>query len=505
MANTTIKRIGLILIVCLITLTAGIYLGDSAKACAATKCYTIGTSNVQVYSNTGLTKKYGTIFSSDEITVNSVTDRYCKVTYPITRGTKTGYISTYKILTKTIGNSYTSRAKITTYRRANNKNSYGYVAKGDSVKVLGVSGSYTQVKYPVSGGYKYAFIRTSDLNLHVLPSVASSSNIPNGTYKLMSAINNRFVIDIDGASLSDSANVQLYEDNETNAQKFIFTKQADGYYTISNVNSKKLLDCSGAGKTNGTNIQQYTPNNTSAQRWKVTSVGNGYYTLSCKCNGLFIDAAGGIGTNGTNIQMYAANGTLAQRWKLIPTSASSQSNTAQKIVDFELSQIGIGDSKGNNNVIYNTWYYGRPVSGNGYAWCMAFQSYCANQMGVLNSAIPKTASCAEAVKWYKNKGQFQAGQYYGGSYTPKAGDLVFYYNGSFCHVGMITSAPVNGFLQTVEGNIICSDGNYKVVQFTKNNKRTVNNSYVYGYGTNEFADSGFIESKNRLLILDVFY
>ncbi|RKI41769.1 CHAP domain-containing protein [bacterium D16-51] len=262
-----------------------------------------------------------------------------------------------------------------------------------------------------------------------------------------------------------------------------FTKQADGYYTISNVNSNKLLDCFGAGKANGTNVQQYASNNTSAQRWKVTSVGNGYYTLSCKCNGLFIDAAGGIGANGTNIQMYAANGTLAQRWKLVPTNASSQSNTAQKIVDFELSQIGIGDYKGNNNVIYNTWYYGRAVSGNGYAWCMAFQSYCANQMGVLNSAIPKTASCAEAVKWYKNKGHFQAGQYYGGSYTPKAGDLVFYYNGSFCHVGMITSAPVNAYLQTVEGNIICSDGNYKVVQFTKNNKRTVNSSYVYGYGT----------------------
>lgn len=298
MADTILKRIGLKRIVCLLTLAAGICLGVSAKAGAATKCYTIGTSNVQVYSNTGLTKKYGTIFSSDEITVNSVTDRYCKVTYPIARGTKTGYISTDKILTQTMGNSYTSRAKITTYRRASNKNSYGYVAKGDSVKVLGASGSYTQVKYPVSGGYKYAFIRTSDLNSNILPSAASSGSISNGTYKLISAINNHYVIDIDGASLSDFANVQLYEDNGTNAQKFIFTKQADGYYTISNVNSNKLLDCFGAGKANGTNVQQYASNNTSAQRWKVTSVGNGYYTLSCKCNGLFIDAAGGIGANG---------------------------------------------------------------------------------------------------------------------------------------------------------------------------------------------------------------
>ena len=53
-------------------------------------------------------------------------------------------------------------------------------------------------------------------------------------------------------------------------------------------------------------------------------------------------------------------------------------------------------------------------------------------------------------------------------------------------MGMITAAPVNGYLQTVEGNIQCSDGNWKVVRFTKNSKRTVNSSYVYGYGTPKY-------------------
>ncbi|MBR1740338.1 MAG: CHAP domain-containing protein, partial [Lachnospiraceae bacterium] len=82
--------------------------------------------------------------------------------------------------------------------------------------------------------------------------------------------------------------------------------------------------------------------------------------------------------------------------------------------------------------------------------------------------------------------QFKYSQYYGGNYTPKAGDLVFYtenYGTLSCHVGMITGAPVNGYLQTVEGNILCSDGNWKVVRFTNNAKRTVSNSYVLGYVT----------------------
>lgn len=440
MKKILFRKCSLAILVCVLALATGFWFGHAVKASAAVKCYTIGTANVQVYSNTGLTSKYGTIFPSDEITVQKVTDRYCKVTYPIARGTKTGYISTGKILTKTIGNSYTSREKITTYRRASNNNSYGYVAKGDSVKVLGASGNYTQVKYPVSGGYKYAFIKTTDLNAYILPNTSDSGNISNGTYKLVSALNNNYVMDVNGASTSDSANVQLYEDNGSNAQKFVFTKQSDGYYT-----------------------------------------------LTCKCNGLVADVSEGKCANGVNIQMYTANGTAAQKWKLVSTTASNSSNssaTAQKIVDYELSQLGIGDSKGNNNVKYNTWYYGRTVSGAGYAWCMAFQSYCANQIGVLGTAVPKTASCAVAVNWYKNKGQFKYGKHYGGTYTPKAGDLVFYYSGgSFCHVGMITAPPVNGYLQTVEGNIQCSDGNWKVVKFTQNAKRKVDNPYVYGYGT----------------------
>lgn len=486
MSKRIFRKISLALIVCVLSILSGVYFGHAAKANAAIKCYTIGTSNVQVYSNTGLTKKYGTIYPSDEITVKKVTDRYCKVTYPISRGTKTGYISTGKILTKTMGNSYISRAKITTYRRANNSITYGYISKGDSVKVLGASGSYTQVKYPVSGGYKYAFIKTTALNSNILPVKSNSGGSLNGTYKLASAINGNYVIDVNGASLLDGANIQLYQDNGSNAQKFTFTKQSDGYYTIKNVNSGKMVDCFGAGKSKGTNICQYESNNTAAQRWKVTSVGNGYYTLTCKCNGLLIDVSGGISANGTNIQMYSANKSAAQKWKLIKTNVSDSLNNsymAQKIVDYELSQLGVGDVKGNNNVKYNTWYYGRTVSGNGYAWCMAFQSYCANQMGVLGTAIPKTASCYSAVNWYKDRGRFQYGNFYGGSYIPKKGDLVFYYSkGSFCHVGMIIAPPVNGYLQTIEGNVPCSDGSYKVVRFTKEKKRTVNNSYVYGYG-----------------------
>ena len=331
MRDAGIKKKVFALTIFIFTAFGGLSISGAVQAKAATKCYTIGNANVQVYSNTGLSRNYGTIYPSDEITVHTVTDRYCKVTYPISRGTKTGYISTGKILTRTMGSSYASRAKITTYRRVGGS-SYGYIAKGDSVKVLGASGNYTQVKYPVSGGYKYAFVKTSELNAYVLPSAGgraggvSAATVPNGIYKVVSALNGNYVMDVNGASSADSANVQLYEDNGTNAQKFRFTRQADGSYIICNVNSGKVLDCAGAGKTNGTNIQQHTSNGTAAQRWKVTSAGAGCYTITCKCNGLVADVNGARAANNTNIQMYKSNGTTAQKWKLVPTTPESKSD-----------------------------------------------------------------------------------------------------------------------------------------------------------------------------------
>lgn len=133
----------------------------TSSAASTKKCYTISTGNTTVYSNTGLTKKYGTIYDTDELTVITVKSKYSKVKYPTSDGkTKTGYIHTSAILLNTTGSSYTSSAKVTTYKRPGGAE-YGYISKGDKVVKLGVKGNYTQVKYPVSGGYKYGFIRST--------------------------------------------------------------------------------------------------------------------------------------------------------------------------------------------------------------------------------------------------------------------------------------------------------------------------------------------------------
>lgn len=153
----------------------------------------------------------------------------------------------------------------------------------------------------------------------------------------------------------------------------------------------------------------------------------------------------------------------------------------QRMVNKALGEVGVAE-RGNNNVKYNTWYYGRTINATGYAWCDAFVSWCANQSGVSTNVIPKSASVSTTLSFFRRQGRFYYSKYHGGNYTPKAGDLVFYGNNGSSHIGIVVAAPVNGYLQTVEGNVYIN-GKWQVYKFTNNYNRKVNSSYVYGYAS----------------------
>ena len=90
--ETIMKNMKKSIAACLLTiLTITCFCATSVFAASTRKCYTISAGNTTVYSDTGLSQKYGTIFGSDEIIVLDVTGNYCKVNYPISGGrTKTG-------------------------------------------------------------------------------------------------------------------------------------------------------------------------------------------------------------------------------------------------------------------------------------------------------------------------------------------------------------------------------------------------------------------------------
>lgn len=115
---------------------------------------------------------------------------------------------------------------------------------------------------------------------------------------------------------------------------------------------------------------------------------------------------------------------------------------------------------------YWSWYgYDERVE-----WCAIFVSWCANQTGKLNVAIPKFAVVSEGISWYRDKGLFKTN-----AYIPKPGDLIFFdweNDGSPDHVGIVEMVQ-NSNIYTIEGN-----SNNEC----KENIYSLYNGSIYGYG-----------------------
>jgi hypothetical protein len=108
-------------------------------------------------------------------------------------------------------------------------------------------------------------------------------------------------------------------------------------------------------------------------------------------------------------------------------------------------------------------------------WCACFVSWCASECGYIESGIiPKFASVPDGITFFKVCGLWQDK-----SYTPKAGDIIFFdwaddgRDGQGDHVGIVESVA-EGKVHTVEGN---SGNDVKQLQYE------LTSEDVLGYGT----------------------
>lgn len=127
---------------------------------------------------------------------------------------------------------------------------------------------------------------------------------------------------------------------------------------------------------------------------------------------------------------------------------------ANTILNKAKSFVGVAESPANsNNVIFNTHYYGKQVSGAQYPWCTVFiwDVFRLCNASSLFYGGAKTASCETLYQYYKSKGQLVS--------TPKAGDIAFYQFDSdpqADHVGIVNTVSGTNFT-AYEGNTSTSN------------------------------------------------
>ncbi len=111
---------------------------------------------------------------------------------------------------------------------------------------------------------------------------------------------------------TNGTNIQLYQCNDSEAQRFSYNK-IDGTIRAAN-NQSKCMDVNGGNTGNDTNIQVWDCLGGDSQRFDF-DLQTGEIKLR-KAPNKCVDVAGGWNSNGTNIQLYDCNGSDAQKFDL---------------------------------------------------------------------------------------------------------------------------------------------------------------------------------------------
>ena len=142
----------------------------------------------------------------------------------------------------------------------------------------------------------------------------------NGTYEIISSMNNNKVLDIQNGSLNSGAYVQLYDWNGSVAQQYNIRKNQNGYYTIQNIGSRLYLGVQADWNSmqSGNRLVQGVNASSKSGQFIIARNSNGYWVIYSAWDSRFVVDLNGAKLNNENkIQMYTENNSGAQAWKLL--------------------------------------------------------------------------------------------------------------------------------------------------------------------------------------------
>jgi beta-N-acetylglucosaminidase len=147
-----------------------------------------------------------------------------------------------------------------------------------------------------------------------------------GSYAIVSKLNENFCLDLSGAKTTDGTNLVLYRrDNNRSSQRFMINNAGsaewNGSYTIQSVASGKLLDISSSSLTDGNPAISYKATNGLNQRFVFTyNQQTGYYTITAAHSNKVLDVKGATYFGEGSVIQYSNTGGFNQQWHIQATS-----------------------------------------------------------------------------------------------------------------------------------------------------------------------------------------
>ncbi|MCD1261149.1 glycoside hydrolase family 6 protein [Paenibacillus athensensis] len=134
---------------------------------------------------------------------------------------------------------------------------------------------------------------------------------------LLREMNSRKMLDVNNNGTADGTKIQLWTQNNSDAQKWQFKRITDTDYTLVHVSSGKTLDVMYAGTANGTAVHLWTPNGGISQVWRVTPNSDGTLSLLNPNSNKLLTASNNGTADGTQMVVQDANASAAQKWTLL--------------------------------------------------------------------------------------------------------------------------------------------------------------------------------------------
>lgn len=181
-------------------------------------------------------------------------------------------------------------------------------------------------------------------------------------------------LDVQGGNASNGTNVWQYKYNGTKAQQWYLNHNEDGTYTIfSQVGSENgyiyALDISNGSSDNCANVQIWYNNNTDAQRFNIVRTTEETYVLYTKCSNYqkAVVLNGPTCEEGRNVDQYTFQGHINEAWILEPANRN----------------IDLGIRYAETNYNKQTFAYPYLINFNGHtANCANFVSQCMLASGI---------------------------------------------------------------------------------------------------------------------------
>lgn len=239
--------------------------------------------------------------------------------------------------------------------------------------------------------------------------VTTTKTIEAGNYFITSKMDSNKVIDVEGNISTNNTNIEIWEKNNGNNQRFIVVYLKDGYYTIKAFNSNKVLTVQNSSYISGANVVQTFFNNSDSQKWSIQEASDGYYYIINKLNGLALDIEGAVSKNGTNVEVYEKNSGKNQMFKFTKTEFTQTINNGKymimassnknKVIDIENASkenganVELWEANGGTNQSFNIEYIG-----NGY---YTIEALCSKKLLTLKNGniIQQEDNKSDEQKW----------------------------------------------------------------------------------------------------------